>query len=271
MSDIHKRFLTALVAGLVFLGAVFSGQLSYSLLCGLIVLLGLWEYFDLVEKAGFKAQRLLGLIVGSTLFVTDTLVHFYDKPTKLFLLPLIVLFLTMPVELYRNRKDPFINIALGLFGLLYFALPITLLNHVVQINHVVGYDPMFLLAFFMLIWASDTGAYFAGINFGKHKLFERVSPKKTWEGAAGGVILSLIIGVVFSYAYPVMDGWKWMVLSIIASVAGIYGDLVESLLKRNVGVKDSGTILPGHGGVLDRFDSILLATPPAFVFLQLFF
>ncbi|MFT4680955.1 MAG: phosphatidate cytidylyltransferase [Flavobacteriales bacterium] len=271
MSDLLKRFLTAVVAGFIFLGAVFGGQLTYSLLFGLVIVLGLWEYFDLVEKSGFKAQRLLGLIVGSTLFVTDILVHFYGKPIELFLLPLVVLFFTMPVELYRNRKDPFINIALGLFGLLYFALPITLLNHVVQINHVDGYDPMFLLAFFMLIWASDTGAYFAGINFGKHKLFERVSPKKTWEGAAGGVILSLIIGACFAYGYPVMEMWKWMVLSIIASIAGIYGDLVESLLKRNVGVKDSGSILPGHGGVLDRFDSILLATPPAFVFLQLFF
>ena len=271
MSDLQRRFLTALVVGLLFLAAIYSGPLTYSLLFALAVVLGLWEYFDLVEKSGFKAQRLHGLVVGLSLYVTDILVHFYEYTIMLYLIPLLVLFFTMPLELYRNRKNPFINIALGLFGLLYFALPLTLLNHLVLPNHDHGYDPTFLLTFFMLIWACDTGAYFCGRWLGKHKLFERVSPKKTWEGAIGGVILSLIFGVIFSYAYPIMEMWKWMVLAAIASIAGIYGDLVESLLKRNVGVKDSGRLLPGHGGVLDRVDSILLATPPAFVFLQLFF
>lgn len=271
MSDLSRRLLTGVVAGLIFLGSIYSGALGYSLLFGLVVILGLWEFFDLVEKGGFKAQRLMGLIVGMSLYVTDILVHFYDKPVKLMLIPLLILFFTLPVELYRNRENPFLNIALGLLALLYIALPFTLLNHVVYSNGVNGYNPNFLFAFFVLIWMGDTGAYFSGTYFGKTKLFERISPKKTWEGTLGGITLSLAFAVGLSFIFPVLNTWQWIMLSLIATIAGTYGDLVESLLKRSVGVKDSGNILPGHGGVLDRFDSVMLATPPAFVFLQLIF
>ena len=271
MSDLTRRFLTAVVAGLIFLGAIYIGALGYSLLFGLVVVLGLWEFFDLVEKGGFKAQRLLGLIVGMSLYVTDILVHFYNYNVELMLIPVLILFFTFPVELYRNRENPFINIALGLLALLYIALPFTMLNHVVYSKGLGGYDPNFLFTFFMLIWMGDTGAYFAGTWFGKHKLFERISPKKTWEGTIGGILLSLTVAIGLSFIYDALELWQWLALSLIATIAGTLGDLVESLLKRSVGVKDSGGILPGHGGVLDRFDSVMLATPPAFVFLQLIF
>ena len=122
----------------------------------------------------------------------------------------------------------------------------------------------------MLILASDSGAYLAGTAFGKHKLFERISPKKSWEGAIGGLLFSMAFAVGFSYYLDFLSVWEWVGLSLITVIAGVYGDLVESLLKRSVGAKDSGTLLPGHGGVLDRLDSIVLATPFAYVYLKIF-
>jgi phosphatidate cytidylyltransferase len=148
---------------------------------------------------------------------------------------------------------------------------LSLLVNIVVSNDSHEYRPESLVYFFMLIWASDTGAYFAGRAFGRRKLFERVSPKKTWEGFIGGAVLSMVVAAVLASITFFPDLKVWLGMSIVAVVMGTYGDLVESLLKRNVGVKDSGTLLPGHGGVLDRFDSILLASPFLFVYLKLFY
>jgi phosphatidate cytidylyltransferase len=155
-------------------------------------------------------------------------------------------------------------------GIIYVAVPVTLLINIIHPSQEIGYNPLFFVGFLMLILASDSGAYLAGTAFGKHKLFERISPKKSWEGAIGGLLLSIVFAIGFSYFLPFLTMIEWIGLSVITVIAGIYGDLVESLLKRNVGAKDSGTLLPGHGGVLDRLDSIILATPFAYVYLKIF-
>jgi CDP-diglyceride synthetase len=202
------------------------------------------------------------------LFWGNAFVTIYDMDQRFLLLPLACMFLILPVELYRKRENPFTNIAHGFLGIIYVAVPFTLMVNVIHLDSIEGYRPEFLVGFFMLIWASDTGAYFAGSLFGKRKLFERISPKKSWEGAAGGMALSLVMAAIWAQFIDIIDLRQWLILAGISVVAGIYGDLVESLLKRNTGVKDSGSILPGHGGVLDRFDSIILATPFAFVYLK---
>jgi phosphatidate cytidylyltransferase len=127
-----------------------------------------------------------------------------------------------------------------------------------------------VLGFFLLIWLNDTGAYFIGSLIGKHKLFERISPGKTWEGSAGGTLFALLTAWGLSYIFPQIDRTHWLILAIITVVTGTLGDLVESMLKRSLGIKDSGNILPGHGGMLDRFDAVLLSAPFVFVYLALF-
>lgn len=267
--DLIKRFVTAIMAFGAFLGLIFWNELGFLALFSLILFVGLHEFYNMVDKAGFKPQRILGYTLGLSLFWGNALFTIYGYNQRFLLLPLACMFLILPVELYRKREHPFTNIAHGFLGIVYVAVPFTLLINITHLNDFLGYQPLFLVGFFMMIWASDTGAYFAGSLFGKRKLFERISPKKSWEGAAGGMALSLIVATIWSHFLDFIPLYHWLILTVISVVAGIYGDLVESLLKRNTGVKDSGTILPGHGGVLDRFDSIILATPFAFVYLQL--
>ena len=177
----------------------------------------------------------------------------------------------MIIELFRDSEHPFTNISFALFGAFYVAVPFGLISYMV-------YSPVFdnefngsiLVAFLFLIWVSDSGAYIIGSMFGKHKLFERISPKKTWEGFLGGGFFSLIAAFIISLLIEEIALIHWLAIAILTVVFGTFGDLIESLLKRKVNVKDSGTILPGHGGILDRFDSLLFAAPVVFIYLTLF-
>ena len=271
VNELTKRVITGLVAFALFLGSIFIHEIGFLLLFSLIMVIGLREFYDMVEKGGYYPQRLSGYILGLSLLWGNGAHTFFGLPERFLLLPLLCLFLIPIIELYRGRKNPFTNIAFGFLGIVYVAIPLSLLVNIVKFNDSHEYRPESLVYFFMLIWASDTGAYFAGRAFGKRKLFERVSPKKTWEGFIGGAALSLAMAAFLAKISYFPDLKVWLGMSIVAVVMGTYGDLVESLLKRNVGVKDSGSILPGHGGVLDRFDSILLATPFLFVYLKIFY
>ncbi len=271
MPELATRIIVGLIVFGIFLSAIFLGkEIGFLAFFSFALVVGLQEFYDLVDKGGFKPQRLTGYILGVSLFLGNGMMTFYGHSEKYLLFPLVCLFLILPIELYRNRKDPFTNIAHGILGLIYVAVPITLLINIIHPNDEIGYDPLSFAAFLQLILASDSGAYLAGTAFGKHKLFERISPKKSWEGAAGGLLMSMAFAIGFSYFLDFLSLWEWIGLCVVTVVAGIYGDLVESLLKRNVGAKDSGTLLPGHGGVLDRLDSIILATPFAFVYIKMF-
>jgi phosphatidate cytidylyltransferase len=270
MPELATRIIVGLIAFGIFLFCIFTDQVGFLVFFGFTLVVGLMEFYNLIDMGGFKPQRLTGYILGVSMFLGNGLMTFYDYPQKFFLFPLLCLFLILPIELYRKREHPFTNIAHGLLGIIYVAIPVTLLINIVHPNDEIGYNPLFFVGWLMLILSSDSGAYLAGTAFGKHKLFERISPKKSWEGAIGGLLMSIGFAVGFSYFLDFLTVWEWIGLSVISVVAGIYGDLVESLLKRNVGAKDSGTLLPGHGGVLDRLDSIVLATPFAFVYLKIF-
>lgn len=171
-------------------------------------------------------------------------------------------FLSVPLlfvlELFRRKGNPILNIAVSVMGCFYVLVPI------VSMLAIWSLRPVVLLAFFIIIWASDTGAYLTGMCFGKHKMFERVSPKKTWEGLFGGFVFALVVAYIFSVCNPDVGSlFSWMLFSTMVFVMGTLGDLVESLFKRTLNVKDSGAIMPGHGGILDRLDSALLAAPVA--------
>ena len=271
MPELATRIIVGLIVFGIFLAAIFLGrEIGFLSVFAFALVMGLYEFYNLIDMGGFKPQRLTGYILGLTMFLGNGMMTFYGYSEKFLLFPLLCLFLILPIELYRKREDPFTNIADGFLGIIYVAIPVSLLINIVHPNNEIGYNPLFFAAFLQLILASDSGAYLAGTAFGKHKLFERISPKKSWEGAFGGLIMSMAFAIGFSYFLDFLSVWEWIGLCFVTVIAGIYGDLVESLLKRNVGAKDSGTLLPGHGGVLDRLDSIVLATPFAFVYLKIF-
>jgi phosphatidate cytidylyltransferase len=271
MPELATRIIVGLIVFGIFLSAIFLGrEIGFLSVLAFALVMGLYEFYNLIEIGGFKPQRLTGYLLGLSLFLGNGMLTFFGHSEKYLLFPLLCLFLILPIELYRKREHPFTNIAHGFLGIIYVAVPVTLLINIVHPNDEIGYNPLFFVGWLMLILSSDSGAYLAGTAFGKHKLFERISPKKSWEGAAGGLLMSIAFAVGFSYFLEFLTVWEWIGLSVVSVIAGIYGDLVESLLKRNVGAKDSGTLLPGHGGVLDRLDSIVLATPFTFVYLKFF-
>ena len=164
------------------------------------------------------------------------------------------------IKLYKKtERKPFTNIAFTFLGIFYVAVPFSLLN--IGAFHDGRYHYEIIFGCLFILWASDTGAYFAGTLFGKRKLFERISPKKSWQGFFGGALLALVFAYGLSQYFDIFTANQWVIIGLIIIIAGTYGDLVESLLKRSIEIKDSGTALPGHGGFLDRFDSLLLATP----------
>jgi len=186
---------------------------------------------------------------------------------QILLINIPVLFLIFIFELYLKAENPFQNIACTLLGIIYVALPFSLLNYITTTTQTYSYELLF--GFFFIIWSCDSGAYLVGSTIGKHKLFPRISPGKTWEGSIGGAIISYGVAYLISGWYTSIDRIDWMVIATILIVIGTIGDLVESLFKRSINVKDSGTILPGHGGILDRFDSLIMSAPFVFTYLYL--
>lgn len=185
---------------------------------------------------------------------------------------ILIVLLVSIAQLFLKQANPIQNWAFFILGQVFVALPFSMLNHIL---YVPDWQPSILLALFVTIWMNDSWAYVFGVSFGKHKMFERVSPKKSWEGFIGGVVMSLLTGVLCWYVIPMLIGiewplWKWLLFAETVVVFGTLGDLMESLLKRTVGIKDSGKLIPGHGGLLDRFDSMLLAAPAIYVFLLWF-
>ena len=189
----------------------------------------------------------------------------YDAHLLIINIPLV--FLIFIAELYTKATNPFRNIAFTILGIVYVAVPFSLLNYLVTYTGTYSYELLF--GFFFILWSNDSGAYLAGSAFGKRKLFPRVSPGKSWEGSIGGAIASYIVVFIISKWYTGFSIIDWMVIAAILIVIGTLGDLVESLYKRSKNVKDSGKLLPGHGGILDRFDSLLMATPFVFTYLYL--
>jgi phosphatidate cytidylyltransferase len=175
-------------------------------------------------------------------------------------------------------ERPFDSLAHTFFSILYTAAPFSLfpfaafshtgLEPLVQMNGV-GFSPGIPVGFFLLLWTNDTGAYLVGSAIGKHRLFERISPKKSWEGFFGGMLLTLLVACLIGSWLGVADTTGWMIIAVIISLAGTAGDLLESMLKRSLGLKDSGTILPGHGGFLDRFDSVVVSFPLVYLYIAL--
>ena len=267
MNNFLKRTLTAGAFVAVLLSCTFYNQFTFSILFLLITVLGLWEFYTLSEKGQNKPQKIWGTVVGASIFISNAMVCFENADYRLLIINIPLLFSVFIVELYTKAANPFRNIAFTLLGILYVAVPFSLLNYLVTFAGSFNYEILF--GFFFILWSNDSGAYLAGSAFGKRKLFARVSPGKSWEGSIGGALASYIVAFIISDWYTSISIIDWMVIAAILVVIGTLGDLVESLYKRSKNVKDSGSLLPGHGGILDRFDSLILATPFVFTYLYL--
>lgn len=267
MNNFIKRTITAAVFVAVLLSCTYWNQISFSVLFLIITVLGILEFYKLSEKEGSKPQKIIGTIIGTLLFSSNALVAAGYADPRILLLNLPLLFLIFIIELYLKAADPFRNIAFTLLGIFYIAVPFSLLNY---INCYSGtYNYQLLFGIFFLIWSNDSGAYLVGTSLGKHKLFFRVSPGKSWEGSIGGAIICYGVAYIISGWFTGIHVFDWIVIATILIVIGTLGDLVKSLLKRSINVKDSGNILPGHGGIIDRFDSLIMGVP--FVFTYLYF
>ena len=276
MKNFIKRTLTGILFVAVLVGCILYTPTTFGLLFALITGLAVWEFGTLINQSGQAViNRPICGLAGVYLFLA--VMGFSENlfGGEVFVPYLIMLIYLLVAELYLRRPNPMNNWAYTMMSQLYVALPFALLSvlyfYPVQMMQgealTVAVTPMLPLSVFIFLWASDSGAYLVGSLIGKHRLFERISPKKSWEGSIGGGVLALVAAWVLWYFFPIMSLWQWIGMALVVVVFGTWGDLVESLLKRQLGIKDSGHILPGHGGILDRFDSSMLAVPAVVIYL----
>ena len=274
MKNLIIRALTGIIFVVVLISAICIHPIFFLILFCIITGLTLWEFGGLVKHyENANLQRTVNMLGGVYLFIA-TFVHANGLTDgKIFLPYLLFIMLTMIAELYYKAPNPINNWAFTLFAQIYCAGSFSMLNFIGAepgTPGVMSYTPIFIMAIFIFVWLDDTGAYLVGSLIGKHKLFERISPKKSWEGFFGGLILALASSQAFAWFAPEINRMNWLGLAATVVLFGTWGDLIESLLKRTLGVKDSGNVLPGHGGMLDRFDSVMLAVPASYIYIELF-
>jgi phosphatidate cytidylyltransferase len=268
LPNLAQRIITGVLgsAAIIF-GVVFS-EWTYFIVFFIICILSLLEFYTLTGLDGLVPQKTFGTICGMAVFCISFFVERGDISNKFYYLIFPLVSFVYMIKLYKRfERKPFTNIAFTFLGIFYVAVPFALMNIAAYDNGSYNFEIIFGCLF--ILWATDTGAYFAGTYFGKSKLFERISPKKSWEGAVGGAVLALTFAFGIAYYFQSLQLWQWMVVAAIIIVGGIYGDLIESLLKRSIEIKDSGDSLPGHGGFLDRFDGLLISAPSIVAFLEL--
>ena len=279
MNDKSRNLIVRTLSGAVLLGVVlaaaFLGKYAYGALLLFILSMGMDEFYAIVTKGDIEPQKGVGQVLGIVLFggAYEIFRRLYDGVEMsggqywfVGAIILLVLFVPFIIEIFRAKEHPLRNIAATIMGVIYVALPMSLMLFIpLLLNGGVWRAEAFLFYLF-IVWGNDVFAYLTGVSIGKHRMCERISPKKSWEGFVGGIIGALAMGalgnVVVGGGYPL-----WLGLAFIVAISSVLGDLVESMFKREAGIKDSGSILPGHGGMLDRFDALIISVPFAFVYL----
>ena len=278
MTNFVRRTITGAFIVIFVLGGLWLHPVSFFLVVAVMIAGTQNEYYTMVRGTGVRPQTLTGIIAGFLLYFISTVVAVGWLPGVALLILVPLVSIVMVIELFRKVERPFDSLAHTFFSILYTAVPFSLFPFAAfnqtglePLIHMQGveFSPGIPVGFFLLLWTNDTGAYLVGSLIGKHRLFERISPKKSWEGFFGGMILTLLVARLFSGWLGVADTTGWMIIAIIISVAGTAGDLIESMLKRSLNIKDSGTVLPGHGGFLDRFDSVVVSFPLVYLYIAL--
>lgn len=269
MKEFVTRTLTGAVLVIVIIGAILWSPWAFFSLMAVLTLIGLFEFNKLFQPSGYGRGTLIYYIIGISIYALTALAGMFVIDVSYVLLIVLGFFVLVAQEIFMGSDHSWRHASGSVIGIIYIAIPFGMMNAFFFIKSADLAFPWFILALFILVWVNDIFAYLVGTTFGKHKLSQKLSPKKTWEGTIGGIIFTLVAAWIFSMIVPELALVQWLGLGLIISVTANFGDLAESMLKRSAGVKDSGKILPGHGGVLDRFDAVIFATPFVFFFLFL--
>jgi phosphatidate cytidylyltransferase len=301
METLIIRSITGIFFAAIVIGSIAFSSASFVLIFLALLIAGMIEFYNISSRTRARPQRISGIAIGVLLYLFSFLYSIGIIEIEYFLIFVPFFTLVFINEIYQDSKRPMQNVACTFMGVIYVALPFSLLNPLVfnvsyniydsyqltsdysfdfindiinylsliSPNHSITYSSQVLLGIFILIWAFDTMAYVFGTAFGRYPLFKRISPKKTWEGLIGGALSTGLVIYFVSVFFKDISLIQWISIGVIVVVVGTYGDLTQSLMKRSVNLKDSGKIMPGHGGILDRFDSFLLAYPIVFTYLKL--
>jgi phosphatidate cytidylyltransferase len=271
LKDLSRRSLTGIVYILLMLAGSAIHPVLFAVVFGSFLFLTQLEFYQLVEKAGNSPRKNTGLTLGVLFFLICFGMANNILPTKSYLIFIPALIFIFLFEAFSERSGILQNSAVTFTGFVYVAIPFSLLNFMVHPGYpnFPVFNPKVLIGVLFIVWTYDSMAYLFGSKFGKHKINKKISPNKSWEGCIGGTIFALIMGIINALLFKEISTISWMFISILVIVFGTLGDLFESTIKRRLKVKDSGTILPGHGGLLDRFDSLLFVIPIVYVWLTL--
>ena len=275
VKDLITRAGDGIIYILIILLGVLGGRVSFLIVFGAILGTALFEFYRMVEKDTSHAiSKIFNIVMGIVLFLS---VYLFIEKITLYVLPvaiLVYLLILIASAVFIRRSDILHGIIYSVFGQMYITMPLSLLmliSYSYQHNLVGdGYGWVPILALFVFIWVNDTAAYFIGSLIGKHKLIEHISPRKSVEGFIAGILFTLLASFIFAGIYPGFSTGFWMGYGVAVALFGTLGDLFESLIKRTCSVKDAGHLIPGHGGILDRIDSLLVAVPAAYLFLIVF-
>lgn len=275
IKDLATRAGAGILYILIILLGVLGGRYSFLIIFGSILGIALFEFYRMMEKDTSHAiSKIFNIIMGVSIFFSAYL--FLEEISKYFLPVTVLTYLLILISstTFIKRNDVLHGIIYSAFGQMYITLPMCLLMLISYSQPFIyggnGYDHIPILAIFVFLWVNDTAAYFIGTLIGKHKLIEHISPKKSIEGFIAGVFFTVISSFIFARLFPDFSIVYWIVFAVIVSLFGTLGDLFESLIKRTSSVKDSGNLIPGHGGILDRIDSLLVATPAVFLYFIIF-
>ena len=252
------------------MGGTLFHPIAFALVFATLLFFAQFEFYAMGEQAGYKPSKWVGSISGVIFFLISfgLAIGVLPKAFNFSFLPIVLFILIF--ELFSSDKNTIGNSGLSVFGFIYIAVPFGILNYLV-LSSINGqpstFYPWILAGVFLIIWANDSFAYLLGTAFGRHKLFESISPKKSWEGFIGGAVAAIVIGILNAVLFQAISMVSWIVIAVLTVAFGTLGDLFQSKLKREIGVKDTGAILPGHGGFLDRLDSLFFAIPAIFTWL----
>lgn len=269
MSEFLKRTLSGAIYVILLLAGTLIHPLVFALAFGTLMIFSLFEYFKLIEKSGFSPLKISGTVATVLLFIASVGVVYQIIPKQFILIFIPLILVLLSLGIFKSSENSFQNNILTLFGVIYIGFPFSLSVFLVHPGFPTnaGFYPWILCGVFFIIWINDSMAYLGGSLVGKHKLAGKISPQKTWEGFISGAVFAIVMGLINAVLFQSPGMFTWLIIAVITVVFGTLGDLFQSSLKRAFNVKDSGNILPGHGGFLDRLDSLLFAIPAVYFWL----
>ncbi len=273
-SRTFRNLVTRTLTGVIFVGTILGSMvlhpLAFAGVTFILMIIGLVEFYRLTDYHEIQPHRTLGFLISSVIFILTVMATLNLISPLFFAFVPFMMSLFFVAEMIRDRSNALLNIAFSILPISYITIPFATLGFMMSPAITGDANRWHLLfAYFIIIWTHDTFAYLTGLTFGRHKLWEKISPKKTWEGLIGGMLFGLAASYIISLFFKELNTAEWLFAALIIGVTGTFGDLSESLLKRRFHVKDSGTVFPGHGGVLDRFDAVLFSAPALLCYLLL--